>query len=76
MPPKGKTVMGKHCACLLDKLDEKVCGKISGLAKKKTLFHQGNTSFAFTMGKLRDLKYKLLEHPAYFPDLTLLNVYL
>jgi transposase len=49
------------------------------LQKKKITFHQDNApthKSVLAMGKLRDLHYKLLEHPPYSPDLAPFDIYL
>jgi histone-lysine N-methyltransferase SETMAR len=70
---KGKTITGKCYSNLLTRLDEKIREKRPGLQKKKIIFHQDNApahKSVLAMGKLRDLHYKLLEHPPYFPDVA------
>ena len=52
--------------------------KRSGLQHKK-IFHQDNASVhksVLTMTKFKDLKYELLEHPPYSPDLAPSDYYL
>jgi len=52
---------------------EKICEKRPGLQKKKIIFLQDKASAhksVLAMGKLRDLHYKLLEHPPHYPDLA------
>jgi histone-lysine N-methyltransferase SETMAR len=49
------------------------------LQKKKIIFHHDNApthKSVLAMGKLRDLRYELLEHPPYSPDLAPSNFYL
>ena len=49
-----------------------VCIK-TGLTKKKIIFHQDNApahKSVLTMAKINELKYDLLEHPPYSPDLA------
>jgi hypothetical protein len=70
---KGKTKTGEYYSNLLTRLDEKICEKRPGLQKKKIIFHQDSApthKSLLAVGKLRDLRYKLLEHPPYFPDLA------
>lgn len=70
---KGKTITGEYYANLLDRLDEEIRKRRPGLAKKKIIFHQDNApahKSVLAMGKLRDLKYEVLEHPPYSPDLA------
>jgi hypothetical protein len=48
-------------------------GEKTRFAKEKIIFHQDNApthKSVLAMGKLRDLHYKLLEHPPYSPDLA------
>ena len=69
---KGKTITGEYCSHLLNRLDEKIREKSSGL-QKKSIFHQDNATAhksVLAMGKLRDLHYELLEHPPCSPDLA------
>lgn len=71
--PKGRTINGEYYAHLLDQLDGKIKEKRPDLQKKKILFHQDNAPAhknALAMVKLKDLKYELLEHPPYSPDLA------
>jgi histone-lysine N-methyltransferase SETMAR len=52
---------------------EQICEKRPGLQKNKNIFHHDNSpahKSVLAMGKLRDLRYKLLEHPPYSPDLA------
>jgi transposase len=47
--------------------------KDSVCKRKKIIFHQDNApahKSVLAMGKLRDLRYELLEHPPYSPDLA------
>lgn len=70
---KGKTITGEYYSNLLTSLDKKIREKRPGLQKKKIIFHQDNApahKSVLAMGKLRDLKYELLEHPPYSPDLA------
>jgi len=69
---KGKTT-GEYYSNLLTRLDEKIREKRPSLQRKKIVFHQDNASAhksVLAMGKLRDLRYELLEHPPYSPDLA------
>jgi histone-lysine N-methyltransferase SETMAR len=59
---KGKTITEEYYSNLLPSLQ-----------KKRIIFHQDNApthKSVLAMGKLRDLHYKLLEHPPYSPDLA------
>jgi len=70
---KGKTITGEYYSNLLPRLDEKIYEKRSGLQKRKIIFHQDSApahKSVLAMGKLRDLRYELLEHPPHFPDLA------
>lgn len=69
----GKTIVGEYYSNLLDKLNTKIKEKRPGLKKKKILFHQDNApahKCVQTMAKLNDLRYELIEHPPYSPDLA------
>lgn len=69
---KGKTVTGEYYVNLLDRLDEEIRKRRPG-SKKKIIFHQDNApayKSVLAMGKLRDLKYEVLEHPPYSLDLA------
>jgi histone-lysine N-methyltransferase SETMAR len=69
---KGKTT-GEYYSNLLTRRDEKNHEKIPGLQKKKIIFHQDSAPVhrsVLAMGKLRDLRYELLEHPPFSPDLA------
>ena len=70
---KGKTIIGEYYYNLLTRLDEKNREKSSGLQRKKVIFLQDNApahKSVFAIGKLRDLRYELLKHPPYSPDLA------
>jgi len=76
---KGTTITGEYYSNLLTRLDEKICEKRPSLQKKKTIFHQDNApanKSVLAMGKLRDLRYELLEHPPHCPDLAPSDFYL
>ena len=70
---KGASITGEYYASLLDQLQEKIRTNRPHLAKKKILFHQDNApphkARAF-METLRELRYEILPHPAYSPDLV------
>jgi len=75
----GRTITGEYYCSLLDQLDEKIRKKRPGLAKKKVIFHQDNApahKSLFAMAKFKELKYELLEHPPYSPDLAPSDFYL
>lgn len=69
----GKTINSADYYCnLLDQLDVKIREKRPGL-QKKIIFHQANTLFHTAqkiIAKISELKYELLQHPPYSPDLT------
>jgi len=70
---KGMTITGKYYVALLDRLDEAIRIKRPGLQKKKVLFHHDNAPAhrsAVARAKLRELRYKLVAHPPYSPDLV------
>ncbi|XP_022822885.1 histone-lysine N-methyltransferase SETMAR-like [Spodoptera litura] len=70
---KGKTINGEYYSNLLGRFDEALKEKRPHLAKKKVLFHQDNArvhTCAVSMGKIDELGYELLPHPAYSPDLA------
>lgn len=71
--PKGQTINGEYYANLLDKLHQCIQQKRPGLAKKKIIFHQDNArahTCVKAMAKINELKYDLLPHPPYSPDLA------
>ena len=70
---KGKTVTGLYYAELLDRFDAELKKKRPHLAKKKVLFHHDNApahTSAVATAKLVELRYELLPHPPYSPDLA------
>ena len=70
---KGKTITGVYYASLLSKLNDEIKNKRPHLARKKVLFHHDNApahSSTVAQAKLHDLRYELLPHPAYSPDLA------
>jgi Transposase. len=70
---KGRTVTGKYYSNFLDQLNGKICEKRPSFKKKKIIFQQDNTTAhksVLPMGKLLDLRYNLLGHPIYSPDLA------
>lgn len=70
---KGKTITGQYYAELLDKLNDAIRTKRPHLAGKKVLFHQDNApahNSMVAMAKLHQLRYELLPHPPYSPDLA------
>lgn len=73
---KGKTITGVYYAELLERFNVELKKKRPRLAmaKKKVLFHQDNapahTTAAVSMAKLFELRYELLPHPTFSPDLA------
>ena len=60
-------------ALFLLRLSEEIKKKPPHLQKKKILFHQDNArvhTYADSMVKLMELKFELLQHPLYSPDLA------
>lgn len=69
----GKTINSNYYCNLLEKLDEKIREKRPGLQKKKIIYHHDNApahSAQKTIAKISDLKYEILQHPPYSPDLA------
>ena len=76
---KGRTITGQYYADLLDRFDAELKRKRPHLAKKKVLFHHDNApahSSAIAIAKLVELRYELLSHPPYSPDLAPCDFYL
>lgn len=76
---KGKTITGVYYAELLARFDADLKRKRPHLAKKKVLFHQDNApahKSAISMAKLQELRYELVPHPPYSPDLAPCDYYL
>lgn len=70
---KGRTITGKSYSELLDQFDKKLKETRPHLAKKKVLFHHDNApahSSRVVAAKLHELRYELLPHPPYSPDLA------
>lgn len=70
---KGRTITGEYYASLLDRLKAAITEKRPGMAKKKVLFHHDNApvhSSRVAQQKLAELRFQLLPHPAYSPDLA------
>ena len=69
----GKTINSEYYCNLLDQLDAKIREKRPGLQKKKIHFHQDNApahTAQKTITKITELKYELLQHSPYSPDLA------
>ena len=67
--------MNTRCLSALaaDHLQEKIRKKRPGLTRKKVIFHQDNAwphTSVIVMAKINELRYKLLPHPFYSPDLA------
>lgn len=76
---KGKTITGLYYSALLDRLDNEIKEKRPHLKKKKVLFHQDNApahKSLVVMAKLHELRYELLPHAPYSPDLAPCDFYL
>lgn len=76
---KGKTITDEYYSKLLDRFDVDLKQKRPHLAKKKVLFYQDNArvhTCLVTMAKIHELRYELLPHPAYSPDLAPCDYYL
>lgn len=70
---KGSTITGAYYAALLDTFHGELMKKRPHLAKKKVLFHHDNApahSSAVATAKLVELRYEMLPHPPYSPDLA------
>ena len=70
---KGRTITGQYYADLLGRFDAELMRKRPHLVKKKVLFHHDNApahSSAIATAKLVELRYELLPHPPYSPDLA------
>ncbi|KFM79731.1 Mariner Mos1 transposase, partial [Stegodyphus mimosarum] len=68
----GKTINSDYYCNLLNQLDEKIRERRPGL-QKKIIFRQDNApahTAQKTIAKITELKYELLQHPAYSPDLA------
>jgi len=76
---KGRTVTGEYYAALFDKLNDEIKKKRLHMAKKKVLYHHDNapshTSLK-AMAKLDQLRFELVAHPPYSPDLVPSDYYL
>lgn len=70
---KGRSITGQYYATLLDQLKAAIKRKRPGMAKKKVLFHMDNApahSSATVQQKLTELKFEIVPHPPYSPDLA------
>ncbi|XP_011863068.1 PREDICTED: histone-lysine N-methyltransferase SETMAR-like [Vollenhovia emeryi] len=76
---KGRTVTGEYYATLLDKLNDEIKKKRPHMAMKKVLYHHDNTpahTSLKAMIKLGQLRFELVAHPPYSPDLAPSDYYL
>lgn len=76
---KGRTITGDYYVALLDRLNDEIKKKRPHMTKKKVLFHHDNApahSSLKAMAKLNELRYELLPHPPYSPDLAPSDYYL
>ena len=76
---KGRMITGQYYVFLLDRLNEEVKKKRPHLTKKKVVFRQDNApahSSAIVRAKLFELRYEILPHPPYSPDLAPSDYYL
>lgn len=70
---KGRTITGQYYCALLDKFDAAWKKKRTHPYRNKLLFHHDNApahSCLLTTQKLIELRYELLHHPPYSPDLA------
>lgn len=76
---KGKTVNCEYYIPIFGGHEGRNCEKMAPNAKEKVLFHQDNAlchKSLVTMAKLHVLKFELLPHPPYSPDLAPNDYYL
>ncbi len=72
----NKTVNGEYYTVLLQHLSKEIKEKHPHLLKKKVLFHRDNASahtLVIAMPEIYDLRFKLLSHLLYSPDLATSN---
>jgi len=70
---KGRTINGEYYANLLQRLGDEIKEQRPHVAKKKVLFHQDNApvhTSIIAMAKINELKFELLPHAPYSPDLA------
>lgn len=70
---KGRSITGEYYASLLQRLSDEIKKKRPHLARKKVLFHHDNApvhSCVVAMAKIHELKFEMLPHPPYSPDLA------
>ena len=76
---KGKTITGEYYCGLLDKLKEEIKKNRPYLNKKKVLFLHDNAPSHRSLksqAKLNELRFEMLPHPPYSPDLAPSDYYL
>lgn len=74
-----KTINGEYYAALLQRLSEEIKTKRPYLVINKVLFHHDNEpahTSMIAMSKIHDLRFELLPHPPYSPDLAPCDYYL
>ena len=77
--PNGQTINSDYYIALLHRLEDAIKKKRPHMVKKKPLFQQDNAPVyksMNTMEKLNDLRFELLPHPPYSPDLAPSDFYL
>ena len=70
---KGRIISGEYYTNLLDQFSEDLKKKRRHLAKIKVIFHHDNArvhTYLVSMTKFHELRYELLPHPPYSPDLA------
>ena len=70
---KGRTINGAYYVNQLDQLHTAIQQKRPGIKKKKIYFLQDNApahTSKVVMAKLKELRYELVPHPPYSPDLA------
>ena len=76
---KGKPINGEYHAPLLAQLGNEIKRNRPHMARKKMLFHQDNArvhTCAVAIAKLHELKFELLLHSPYLPNLDPSNFFL
>ena len=76
---KGKIINGEYYGNLLPRLSNEIKKKCPHVSKKKVLFHQDNAPVhisVIAIAKINVLKFKLLPHASYKPDLALSGYFL
>ena len=69
---KGKKINSEYYANLLQRFSDEIKEKWSYSVKKEVLFYQENApvhTSVIAMAKINELKFKLLPHPPYLPNL-------